>query len=135
MLAGAVLGGLALLGWVRPRASWQLFGVFAILGVAFSAISFVPGTVLVNRWFVRRRTLALALATTGLSIGGIAITPVSARAIERTDLAQVSPWLALTWTLGVVLVVAVAIRPWPESYGLTPDGDPASEEPGARFED
>jgi MFS family permease len=129
MLAGAVLGGLALMGLGAATRAWQLFGVFAILGVAFSAISFVPGTVLINRWFVRRRTLALALATTGLSIGGIAITPVSARAIERTDLAQVSPWLALTWTLGVVLVVAVAIRPWPESYGLTPDGDPASEEP------
>lgn len=129
MLAGAGLGGLALLGLGAATRVWQLFGVFATLGVAFSAISFVPGTVLVNRWFVRRRTLALAVATTGLSIGGIAITPVSAAAIERAGLAGVSPWLALTWTLGVVLVVAVAIRPWPEAYGLTPDGDPASEQP------
>ena len=129
MLVGAVLGGIALLGLGVATRVWQLFAVFATLGVAFSAISFVPGTLLINRWFVRRRTLALALATTGLSIGGIAITPVSARAIERTDLAQVSPWLALTWTLGVVLVVAVAIRPWPEAYGLAPDGDSTSEQP------
>lgn len=129
ILAGGVLGGLALLGLGAAVRAWQLFAVFAALGVAFSAISFVPGTVLVNRWFIRRRTLALALATTGLSIGGIVITPASAAAIERTDLGQVAPWLAATWALGVVLVVAIAIRPWPESLGLAPDGDAVSSEP------
>jgi MFS family permease len=129
VLAGAVLGGVALLGLGAATNPWQLFGVFAALGVAFSAISFVPGTVLVNRWFVRRRSTALALATTGLSIGGIVITPASATAIERLGLATVSPWLAATWTLGVVVIVAAAVRPWPEAYGLAPDGDPVPSEP------
>ena len=129
MLAGGALGGLALLGLGVAERPWQLFGVFSALGVAFAAISFIPGTVLVNRWFVRRRSMALALATTGLSIGGIVITPATARAIEQMGLAEVTPWLAAIWTLGVVVLVAVAVRPWPEAYGLAPDGDPVPSGP------
>ena len=131
ILAGGALGGLALLWLSQATSVAGLVGAFAILGVAFSGISFVPGTVLINRWFVRRRTLALALATTGLSIGGIVITPATATAIERTDLSTVGPWLALGWTAGVVLVVAVAIRPWPEALGLAPDGDAPPDAPTA----
>ncbi len=129
IVGGGVLGGLALLGLSVAARPWQLVIVFSALGVAFAAVSFVPGTVLVNRWFVRRRSTALALATSGLSIGGIVITPASAAAIERTSLAEVTPWLAVLWTLGVLLVVVVAIRPWPERYGLAPDGDPMPSEP------
>ncbi len=123
IVGGAVLGGAALLGLGAAWETWQLFVVFATLGVAFAGISFVPGTVLLNRWFARRRALALTLGTTGLSIGGIAITPASAGAIERTDLATVAPWLALTWTAGTLLVVLALIRPFPGRFGLQPDGD------------
>lgn len=131
ILAGAVLGGIALLGLGAAWRVWQLFVVFAVLGISFAGISFVPGTVLVNRWFERRRALALTLATTGLSIGGIAITPASAGAIERAGLAAVTPWLATTWTVGVVVVVLVAIRPWPARFGLRPDGDAPAAAPTA----
>jgi MFS family permease len=133
--AGAVLGGAALLGLGVAEEIWQLFIVFSALGVAFAGISFVPGTVLINRWFERRRALALTVATTGLSIGGIAITPASAGAIERSDLAAVAPWLALTWTLGTIVVVLVAIRPFPERFGLLPDGDAPTISPPPPTED
>lgn len=129
IVAGALLGGAALLGLGAAWQIWQLFVVFSALGIAFAGISFVPGTVLVNRWFERRRALALTVATTGLSIGGIVITPASAGAIERADLAAVAPWLALTWTAGVVAVVLAAIRPFPERFGLQPDGDAPTSSP------
>ena len=131
ILAGAVVGGLALLALGRAETTGMLVLAFATLGVAFSAISFVPGTVLINRWFDRRRALALTLATTGLSIGGIVITPLTAGAIERDGLGATTPWLALTWTLGVVLVTLALIRPFPAALGHEPDGDPAPETPPA----
>lgn len=127
MFGGAVVGGLALLWLGAADSTWEIFAVFATLGVGFCGISFVPGTVLVNRWFERHRALGLTLATSGLSIGGIAVTPVSAGAIERLGLAEVTPWLALVWTAGATLVILVAIRPWPERLGLQPDGGPAPE--------
>ncbi len=127
ILAGGVVGGVALLGLTAATAAPQLYVSFAVFGLAFAAVSFVPGTTLVTRWFVRRRALALTIATTGLSVGGIVITPLSASAIERSGLEVVGPWLALGWTVGILLVTWVAIRPSPQAVGLEPDGDPRPE--------
>jgi MFS family permease len=127
ILAGGVVGGVALLALTAATTAWQLFLAFAVFGLAFAAVSFVPGTTLVTRWFVRRRALALTIATTGLSVGGIVITPLSASAIERSGLEVVGPWLALAWTAGIVLVTWAAIRPSPQALGLEPDGDPRPE--------
>jgi MFS family permease len=124
ILGGGVLGGMALLGLTSATSVWQLYVSFAVFGLAFAAVSFVPGTTLVTRWFVRRRALALTIATTGLSVGGIVITPLSAAAIERSGLEAVGPWLALGWTAGILLVTWAAIRPSPQAMGLEPDGDP-----------
>jgi cyanate permease len=123
ILAGAAAGGLSLLALGRATSAWQLYATFIVFGLSFAAISFVPGTTLITRWFTRRRALALTLATTGLSVGGIVITPATAAAIERTDLAAVAPVLAALWFGGVVLVVICAIRPSPQALGLSPDGD------------
>lgn len=128
ILAGGVVGGVALLGLTSATAAPQLYASFAVFGLAFAAVSFVPGTTLVTRWFVRRRALALTVATTGLSVGGIVITPLSASAIERSGLEVVGPWLALGWTVGIWLVTWAAIRPSPQAVGLEPDGDPRPED-------
>lgn len=124
IVAGGVIGGAALLGLAAATSAWQLYLSFAVFGLAFAAVSFVPGTTLVTRWFVRQRALALTVATTGLSVGGIVVTPATASAIERSGLEVVGPWLVLGWTVGVLLVTALAIRPSPAALGLEPDGDP-----------
>jgi MFS family permease len=124
IVAGGLVGGVALLALTSARAAPQLYVAFAVFGLAFAAVSFVPGTTLVTRWFTRQRALALTIATTGLSVGGIVITPLSASAIERSGLDAVGPWLALGWTGGILLVTLVAIRPSPQAVGLAPDGDP-----------
>jgi MFS family permease len=123
ILGGGVVGAAALLVLGAAQGALGLYVGFALFGVGFAAIAFVPGTTLVNRWFARRRTLALTLATTGLSVGGIVLTPASARAIETSGLDVVAPWLALVWFLGVTIVTLVAIRPSPDRYGFGPDGD------------
>lgn len=124
ILAGGVLGGAALLGLGVATTTWQLYLAFTTFGLAFAAVSFVPGTTLVTRWFVRRRALALVVATSGLSVGGIVLTPATARAIEGSSLSAVTPTLALIWFVGVTLVTVVTIRPSPGALGLRPDGDP-----------
>jgi MFS family permease len=128
--AGAVASGLSLFLLGRVQEVWHVYAVYALFGAGFAASSLVPGTTLVTRWFARRRSVALSVASTGLSAGGVALTPAVAAAIDRYGLASVSPWLALLLVVGVVPVTAVLLRPSPEAMGLQPDGDPAPP-PGA----
>ena len=84
----------------------------------------MPGTTLVTRWFRRRRSLALSVASTGLSAGGVVLTPTVAAVVEDRTLADVAGWLGLAVVVGVVPVTAWLLLPSPESVGLRPDGDP-----------
>ena len=123
--AGAVACGLALVLLGRVTQVWQVYAAYVLFGAGFSASSLVPGTTLVTRWFVRRRSVALSVASTGLSLGGVAITPAVAGLVEREGLSAVAPWLAVGLVLGVVPITAWLLRPSPELLGLQPDGDPA----------
>ena len=122
---GALASATSLVLLGRVDQVWQLYAVYALFGAGFAASSLVPGTTLVARWFARRRSVALSIASTGLSAGGVLITPLVATLIDRHGLATVTPYLALALVLGVVPVTALLLRPSPEALGLLPDGDPA----------
>lgn len=130
--SGAFVGGFALLLLGRVGELWQLYVVYMIFGLGFAAASFVPTTTLITRWFSERRALALSVATTGLSVGGILITPASAGFIARDGLSSVSPWLAGLFVVGIAPVAILLIRPTPASMGLHPDGadEPTAEQSG-----
>ncbi len=138
-LSGGIIGAVALasLRWVDSIV--KLYAFFALFGVAFALAGLVPATTLVARWFDRRRSVALSIASTGLSFGGIAITPVAAGFTEDRGLAGAGPWLGLAWLIGVVPIAVLLIRSHPEDMGVEPDGAPAPPEPvpleGATFEE
>lgn len=127
---GAIASALSLLLLGRVQSVWQIYAVYALFGAGFAASSLVPGTTLVTRWFLRRRSIALSVASTGLSAGGVVVTPLVAMAISRYDLRTVAPYLGAALLLGVIPLTAWLLRPSPEALGLLPDGDPAPP-PGA----
>lgn len=122
--AGATASAVSLYLLGRVQEVWQLYLVYVLFGAGFAASSLVPGTTLVTRWFARRRSVALSVASTGLSAGGVVLTPLVAAAIDRYGLAAVTPYLAAVLLVGVVPVTALLLRPSPEALGLLPDGDP-----------
>ena len=76
---------------------------------------------MVNNWFNRRRSFAMASAMSGIHLGGL-LVPVLAFAIERFGF----DWAALgigALLLAIVGPAAKAIRNHPEDMGLLPDGD------------
>ena len=122
---GALASSVSLFLLGRVQEVWQVYVVYAVFGAGFAASSLVPGTTLVTRWFARRRSVALSVASTGLSAGGVLLTPLVAVAIADDGLRATAPWLALVLLLGVIPVTALLLRPSPEAMGLLPDGDPA----------
>jgi MFS family permease len=120
---------LSLVGHIR--ATWELYAFHLLFGLAFGGSGLVPVTTVVARWFQVRRALAFSIASTGLSMGGILVAPLSAFAIERYGLAGAAPWLAIAFIIGVIPVTLLVLRPRPEVMGLVPDGDLPSASRGA----
>ncbi len=122
IIAGAVVAGgaLALVGQVD--AQWQLYAVYALFAVGFAACGLVPATTVVTRWFHVRRSVALSVASTGLSVGGILLTPLAKRLIDENGLAVSTPWLGLMMVVGIVPVAWFLVRPDPAPDGWAPDG-------------
>ncbi len=120
-LTGAA--GLALLG--RAQHPWQMFAADVVFGAGFALSGLVPATTTVARWFVRRRSVALSVASTGLSAGGIAITPFVASLVKSRGIGPVSPWLAVVWLAVGLPIALLLVRTSPAAVGQHPDGLPA----------
>ena len=102
VIVGALVSGVSL-GLVGFADSlWQIYGLFSLFGIGNAGISIVISTTLLTRWFPGpERSMALAIASTGLSLGGFLITPISAYSFNALgfDLTM--------YGLGAFLVVTV----------------------------
>lgn len=123
IVGGGVLGAAALAVLGQVDEPWQLYVVYAVFAVGWSASGLIPATTVVTRWFHVRRSVALSVASTGLSAGGILITPAAKWLLDEQGLAAGTPWLALVWFLGIVPVTLVLMRPDPIEMGWLPDGE------------
>lgn len=138
--AGAVIaaGGLWLIGQSTQLITLYLSYVVFAIGVGLSGL--VPGTTLVTRWFQVKRSVALSIASTGLSVGALTITVLASSIIERKGMSGAAPWLSLIYlvTVGISLI---ALWPDPASRGQLPDGEiieaggPAPVLTGIHYED
>jgi hypothetical protein len=107
---GALTCGLALALLGRVSEVWHVYVAYALFGAGFAASSLVPGTTLVTRWFSRRRSVTLSIASTGLSAGACS-SPRSSPPRSRTGpLADVAGWLGLAVVVGVVPVTTWLLR-------------------------
>jgi MFS family permease len=120
---GGLIGGvsLGLLGQVTEI--WQLFVCYAAMAVGFAASGLVPATTVVTRWFETKRSVALSVASTGLSAGGILITPAMKWSIDEYGLAAATPWLGLCFAIGTIPFALWLLRGDPAADGWHPDGE------------
>ena len=125
--SGAVVGAvsLILLGWVTQR--WHLFVVYGVFAVAWSSSGLTAATTVVTRWFHAKRSMAIAAASSGLSVGGIALTPFVKKLIDVNGLSGSAPVLALIWLVGMAVPTFLFIRPDPLVLNWMPDGEPKPE--------
>ena len=110
MIVGAAIAGIALALLGQARELWQLHGLFMLFGIGNTGVSIVIATTLVTRWFPgRNRSIALSLASTGLSVGGMVFTPMTALLLERMAFDLVALGLGVAFfllTAPVALLVA-----------------------------
>lgn len=129
LVGGSLLGGigLALIGQVREV--WQVYVAYGFFAVGWSACNVIPGTTVITRWFRVRRSVALAWASTGLSVGGLVLVPITKAMVDRYGLAATTPWLGLAFPLIIVPTALFILLPDPAPLGWLPDGEPSVGEP------
>ncbi len=104
-----------------PLQLYLIFGVLYGLGAAFFGTAVCVSSA--GKWFIRRRGLAIGIATMGIGFGTMVLTPLAGFIVKYFD------WKTGFIVLGVltfVLCTAVAQlfmgKTHPEEYGLLPDG-------------
>ena len=122
IVGGSLLASSALFSMQFVTQRWQLFVVYSFYALGWAASGMGPVTTVVTRWFYARRASALAFASTGLSVGGIVVTPFIKWILDSQGIRNGSPWLALIWFLGTVPVTLLLVRAFPQPYGWLPDG-------------
>ena len=122
IIGGATVAAFALFSMRFVEQRWQLFVVYCFYAFGWSASGMGPVTTVVTRWFHVRRASALAVASTGLSMGGIVVTPFIKWILDTQGIRNGSPWLALIWFCGTVPITLLLLRAFPQPYGWLPDG-------------
>jgi MFS family permease len=126
-IGGAFLGvGLAAMS--RTSEVWHpylFYGVIAALGMS---TAYVPCNATVARWFVRRRGLAVGLASAGGSLGTFALPPLAHFLVTGIGWRRAYVVFAVG-VFAALNALAPLMRRDPESSGLAPDGGPAAPRP------
>ncbi|MQF48671.1 MFS transporter [SAR202 cluster bacterium AC-647-N09_OGT_505m] len=101
---------------------------FFVVAMGGGLGGFLPMITLANNWFVRQRSMAIAIAGMGIYLGGV-LVPALALGISTVGWRTVSVGLSLFFFL-VGFPLTRLIRNRPEEYGQKPDGDLPSQSAG-----
>lgn len=119
VLVGAAALGLGLLLTSRASSLWQAYLGHG-LGVGLAvACCYVPLVAVVGGWFVRRRTVAVGVAVSGIGLGTLVGAPAAAALIDAVGWRDA--YLVLG-TVGVLVLLGCAalIRPAPVAVDAVP---------------
>jgi len=103
---------------------WQLYLLFALLGIAMSGgPAPVPYGVVISHWFNRHRGLALALSMMGIGLGSVVVPILTERLIAHLGWRMAFAIFGGATLLVPLPVVAALLQNDPKERGLGPDGD------------
>lgn len=110
LVAAAAMGtGLVLTSFVdRLWVGYVTYGLGVGIGVA---CGYVPMVAVVGGWFVRRRSLALGLAVSGIGVGTLVVAPLAAALIEDMGWRSTYRWFAVASVVSLVVCSFVATAP------------------------
>ena len=95
---------------IKVSTLLELYVVYFLFGVGFCASGLLPATTLIARWFVVYRARALSIASTGLSVGGMLITPLSAEWVASMDMGPATQLMAVVYALGIIPLTIWLVR-------------------------
>ena len=121
----AAIIGVALLAMSRVNSPWQVIAIFGLLGMTgLAAPQNIMTSVPVAKWFQRKRGMALALAVSGLGIGGVFFLPFTQWLLDSVGWRTTWVVMAVIFMATSIPLSAIFLRRQPEDMGLQVDGRP-----------
>ncbi len=111
---------------------WELYFAYgAFLGIGCCFCGILAMTTIANKWFVKKRSLALSILLTAGGLGGLVMVPFIMELIERFGWRHAYLVIAAIVFLLLAILPAVFVKNQPEDLGQVPDGisDPEKEIP------
>ena len=121
VLIGYILMGLGFIWLGQVETLWEFYASFMIISLGSGLGGWLAIIAMVNNWFTRQRTFAMASAMSGIHFGGL-LVPLLALGIETFEFRGAATIIGV-FLLIVVGPAAKVIRNRPEDIGLQPDGD------------
>ena len=134
VLIGFIITGLGFLLFSRTNSIVIFYLSYGMIMLGTAAGTWLPFMSVVNRWFVRKRGVSMAVAGLGSPLGGFALVPALAWAVTPGSHGWdvTAQWIGVVF-LAVAWPMSQFVRVSPEQYGLRPDGDPPDSAPREAF--
>ena len=127
VLIGLVIAGGGFVIMSQMQNIWHFYLAFIVMSMGVGLGTWMPMMTVLNNWFARNRSTAMALAMEGFLVGGMILVPLLAFAIDP-DVPGRPGWRLTALVIGLFLVAAAfplsrLVRNAPEPYGQFPDGE------------
>jgi MFS family permease len=120
--------GHMLLAGVNSYAA-LLMVYMGVVSLSFHAGFMDAPMLIANTWFIRKRTMAMAIISGSIGIGGFIFTPLLSAAVHSFGWRETAFGCGLLFIL-LGLPLSLFVRRSPESMGLLPDGEQPSSAHG-----
>jgi MFS family permease len=114
MVVGALLLSVGYFLYARVETLGDIYVIHALFAGTLAGCGLVVNVILVSRWFVRNRGLALGIALAGTSLGGGTLPPVNAALIAQVGWQQAFQLSALL-PLALLPLILFVVRERPAS--------------------
>lgn len=128
ILLGYLLMALGFYLFSQVQTVWQFYLAFLVINLGSGLGGWLAIISVVNNWFIRRRSMAMATAMSGIHFGGF-LVPVLALGIESHGFRWTTLGISVFFLI-IIGPVFKAVRNRPEDMGLMTDGDMPTEAAG-----
>ncbi len=115
MMAGILMGGVALVGLSQMTALWMFYFFYLFVALGYVCGGPLPNQVLLSRWFDKARGKAMGFAYIGIGVGGMVVPQLARLLNDRFG------WHRALMALGLLMIVIALPMAWfvkdqPEDY-------------------
>ena len=121
IIIGFSIMGVGFLFLSRTEEIWQFYLGFIILTLGSGLGGWLACVTIVNNWFIRKRSIAMSSAMSGIHIAGLLVS-ILAIVVDNFGFRNATTGIGV-FVLLFCLPMTKFIRNRPEDYGLQPDGN------------